>query len=149
MNPSPNVSEVLRRLLSQPTRGVVGLVDDLLTVCREQGLELDWQADRCRVRPAGGDWEELSGVPLRKSVFRAVLARVAALCNEQTPNSVSPYGGQAELPAGANPAAVFRVFFANTPTEQKLRLTTDTESAAPAPPRRGPVEQSARFRGTP
>lgn len=119
---------LLRNAFEHPTRGVVGLVDDLLMACREHGLQLDWQADHCRVRSAGGDWEELLDVPLRKSVFRAILARIAALCNERRPNSVSPYGGQAELlmGAGTNPTAVLRITFANTSAEQKLELTTLT-----------------------
>src|SRR5208282_5382429 len=60
---------------------------------------------------------------LRKSVFRAILARVAVLCNERSPNSVSPYGGQGEVSVGADPAMTFRVEFANTPDEQRLELT--------------------------
>src|SRR5438105_707801 len=103
MSTPSQVSAVFRRILLQPDRGVTGLVDDLLTVCREHGLQLDWQADRCRVRSIGGDWEELVDVLLRKSVFRAILARVAVLCNERTPNSVSPYGGQGKLSIGADP----------------------------------------------
>src|SRR5438552_15960180 len=95
--------------------GVVGLVNDLLAACREHGLQIDWEGDRCRVRSAGGDWEEVADVPVRKSAFRAILARVAALCNERTPNSVSPYGGQGELSTGTNPPGVFRVVFTNTP----------------------------------
>jgi hypothetical protein len=122
MSTASQASEVLRRTLLHPSRGVVGLVDDLLTVCREQGLQLDWQGNRCRVRSVGGDGEEVMDVPLRKSVFRAILARVAVLCNERAPNSVSPYGGRGELSAGTNPPAVFRVTFANTPAEQKLEL---------------------------
>jgi hypothetical protein len=94
MNTALPCAEMLRRILVHPTRDVVGLVDDLLTVCREHGLRLDWQDGRCRVRSAGGDWEELPDVPLRKSAFRAILARIAVLCNEQMANSVSLYGGQ-------------------------------------------------------
>lgn len=108
------------------------MVDEVLAVCREYGLQLDWQADRCRVRPAGGEWEEVSDGPLRKSVFRAVLARIATLCNDRTPNSVSPYGGQGELPIGGEPPVVIRVAFVNTPAEQKLELMAETESAAEA-----------------
>ena len=124
MNTMSHVAESFRRVLTQPTRGIVGLVDDLLTLCRDQRLQLDWQADRCRVRSDGGDWTELTDLSLPKSAFRAVLARVAVLCNERTPNAVSPYGGQAELPAGANPHEVIKVTFVNTPTEQKLELRT-------------------------
>ncbi|HUY35359.1 MAG TPA: hypothetical protein VMV69_21625 [Pirellulales bacterium] len=68
-------------------------------------------------------------LPLRKSVFRAMLARMAVLCNERTPNSVSPYGGRGELTFGVNPTVVFRVIFANTGAEQKMELTSEVESA--------------------
>jgi len=132
MSTASGFSEKLRRALLQPTRGVAGLVDDLLALCGQHGLQLDWRADRFRVRPLRGDWEELIDIPLRKSVFRAILARVAALCNQQTPNSVSPYGGQGELSAGANPPTVFRVTFANTPAEQKLELTINPGPARDA-----------------
>ncbi len=122
MNTTAYLSGIIRGVLTQPKGGIVGLVDDLLGVCLEHGLELEWQADRCRFRPFGGGWEELTDVRLRKSVFRAVLARMAALCNERSPNSVSPYGGQGELSVGENPAVVFRVTFVNTPADQKIEL---------------------------
>jgi hypothetical protein len=122
MSATSQFSGVLRRVFDHPTGGITGLVDDLLVVCLENGLQLDWDADRCRVRSFGGEWEELIDVPLRKSVFRAILARVATLCNERTPHSVSPYGGKGELSVGANQAAVFKVAFVNTPATQKLEL---------------------------
>src|SRR5262249_56235813 len=66
------------------------------------------------------EWTEVS-VP--KSVFRAILARVAALCNEHAPNSVSPYGGEGEISVGTNPPTLFRVAFTNTPGEQRLEVS--------------------------
>src|SRR5438046_4050369 len=122
MNTMSSFCGALRSAFERPTRGVVGLVDDLLRLCPEQGLRLEWQADRCRVRSLANGSEAVFDRPLRKSVFRAILARVAALCNERSPNSVSPYGGQGELLVGADPPAPFRVTFANTPDEQKLEL---------------------------
>src|SRR5947209_3628521 len=122
MSATSEFSGILHRTLAQPARGVVGLVDDLLALCPEHGLHLEWQTGHCRVRSYGGDGEEPTDVPLGQSVFRAILARVAALCNERSPSSVSPYGGQGELSVGANPPAVFRVTFANTPDEHKLEL---------------------------
>jgi hypothetical protein len=116
------LSGTLRSALEQAPLGVVGLVDDLLRLCPEQGLRLAWEGDRCRVNPLAGGSEEVLDRPLRKSVFRAILARVAALCNERSPNSVSPYGGQGELSYGADPPATFRVKFTNTTDEQKLEL---------------------------
>jgi hypothetical protein len=122
MSTTSDLSGALRRVLLQPTGGVAGLVDELLAVCREHGLQLEWQANRCRVRPVGGAWQDVTDVPLRKSVFRAVLARMAALCNDGGSGPVSPYGGQGEIKVGANPATVFRVAFINTPGEQRLEL---------------------------
>ncbi len=116
-------SEALRAVLWQPTGDIVGLVDDLLKVCGERGLQLDWHAGRLRVRSFAGAWQELGDVPLRKSAFRAVLARFAVLCNERRPGSCSPYGGQGEIVVGNHPATVLRVDFTNTPDEQRLRLT--------------------------
>lgn len=122
MNTTAQLSGALRSAFERPSGGVVGLVDDLLRLCPEHGLQLDWQADRCRVRSRADDWEEILNKPLRKSVFRAMLARVAALCNKRSPNSVSPYGGKSELMVGADPPAIFKVTFANTTEEQKLEL---------------------------
>jgi hypothetical protein len=130
MNNTAQLARHLRGILTQPAGGIVGLVDDLLGVCLEHGLQLEWQADRCLFRPPRGDWEELTDVTLRTSVFRAILARVAALCNERAPNSVSPYGEQGELSSGGNPGAVFRVTFLNTPTTQKLELLAPAEKPA-------------------
>ena len=125
MSTTSQASGALRSVLESPTRGVVGLVDDLLRLCRGHGVQLDWQADRCRVCCLADGSEEVIDSPLGKSVFRAVLARVAALCNEQRPNSVSPYGGRGKLSDGAHPPTLFRVSFANTPDEQRLELALD------------------------
>jgi hypothetical protein len=57
-----------------------------------------------------------------------MLARVAALCNEKCPNSLSPYGGQGELTVDADPAMVLRVAFTNTPGELNLELATERKS---------------------
>ncbi len=132
MNHASPFPERLQRAFEPDRRGVVGLVDDLLSLCREQGLQLDWQANRCRVRPLGAQPQESTEVPLPKSVFRAILARMAVLCNERIPDSVSPYGGEGELSICTNPPTVFRVAFINTPGEQRLevRRFTDDEAVA-------------------
>jgi hypothetical protein len=117
-------SDEIRRILQNPAGGFVGLVDDLLTLCVAGGLQMDWRPDRCRVRTGESDWEELSDVTLRKSVFRAVLARVATLCNEFAPDSVSPYGGTGQLVLPSRPGAVVQVGFVNTPDAQELRIAS-------------------------
>lgn len=123
MNNSSTSTERLRHALATPTRGVLGLVDELLAVAREHGLLLDWKADHCRVQFREGGPPGLIEVPLRKSVVRAALARIAVLCNQHKPNSVSPYGGQCELLADTDPIASMRITFVNTPDEQSLELT--------------------------
>jgi hypothetical protein len=122
MNMPSQLVGSLQSAFERPARGVVGLVDDLLRLCPEQGLQLEWQGGRCRVRSLADGSEEVLDRPLRKSIFRALLARVATLCNERSPNSVSPYGGQGELLVPADPPAIFRATFANTTDEQQLEL---------------------------
>lgn len=148
MNNLSSFSERLQRAFEPTQRGVVGLVDDLLGLCQEHGLQLDWQANRCRVRPLGAEPQVSTEIPLPKSVFRAILARMAALCNERTPGSVSPYGGEGELVVGTSPPSVFRVAFTNTPGEQGLevrRLAEDSPGATDDHDSEG-VGQSTRTR---
>ncbi len=130
MNATIQIAGVIRGIIMRPTGGIVGLVDDVLVVCHEHGLQLDWQADRFRFRSPDGEWEELPDVTLPKSVFRAILARIAALCNQRTPNSVSPYGGQGELTVGEDQTARFRVSFSNTLAAQRLELNCTSEPTA-------------------
>jgi hypothetical protein len=138
MNTRSTVSERLRCALTAPPQGVLGLVDDLLAAAREQGLQLHWQGGHCRVRSLEGGSAGRIEVPLRKSVFRAALARVAVLCNQRNPNSVSPYGGQGELLVGNDAVRVLRVTFVNTPDEQSLEL---------APVRCGTAQQDGELSG--
>jgi hypothetical protein len=121
-------SEAIRGVCAQPGRELVGMVDDLLTVCSEHDLELDWRADCCRVRSRTEDWREVTDLPVRKSSFRGLLARLAALCNERQPGSCSPYGGEGEIAVGG---AVFQLAFTNTPAEQRLQLTRDRRALSP------------------
>jgi hypothetical protein len=129
MNMPLTAPEQLHRALTTPTRGVLGLVDDLLAVSREHGIQLAWHSGNCRVRFLEGDPAGWIEVPLRKSVLRAALARVAVLCNQHNPRSVSPYGGQGELLTGTDPATTIRVTFVNTPDEQSLELTSERRAA--------------------
>jgi hypothetical protein len=142
MNSTSEHIRLLQSAIEHPSRGVVGIVDDLLNVCWKYGLQLDWQANRCRVRSAGSDWVDLPELSIRQSSFRAVLARIAALCNEQSSGSVSPYGGQGELSVGTNPPVVFEIAFVNTPEEQRLELMPRTASSASTFP--GRLDHEAR-----
>jgi hypothetical protein len=116
--------ERLERALADPSRGALGLVDELLDVSRHQDIRLDWQAGRCRVSFPGGGPPDQIEASLPRSVFRAVIARVAVLCNERVPNSVSPYGGQGEVAIGSDPPTAIRAVFVNTPQTQSLDLAS-------------------------
>jgi hypothetical protein len=120
------LADRVREAFRPTPRGVVGLVDDLVRIGREHPLRLDYAGGVCRVR-VGGEGE--FHLPVPKSVFRAALARVAALCNEQSPDAVTPYGGAGELPGGGDGAAL-RVTFTNTPAELGVDLEPVSDGAA-------------------
>jgi hypothetical protein len=122
MSSQSTFPERLLKVFQPTSLGVVGLVDDLLSLCRERELQLDWQSQRCLVRTLGSGPQESMELPLQKSVFRAILARMAVLCNEQIPNSVSPYGGEGQVIVASDSRMVFRVVFTNTPSSQSLGI---------------------------
>lgn len=116
----------------QPTpRGVVGLVDDLLSLCRLYQLRIYFRDGHCSVRRLGADAQESLDILVPKSVFRAALARIAAICNEQRPESVTPYRGETSIavlppvtPSSEKvvPPSTCFVSFTNTPSDQHLEM---------------------------
>ena len=114
------LSDAISRAFEPPDTGFVGIADNLLRLCLGASVEITWGQDACRVSLRQGAVEEVVGVPLRKSVFRAVLARVAVLCNERRADSVSPYGGCGEIILDSGP--VVSVRFENTSAVQILGL---------------------------
>jgi hypothetical protein len=124
MNSASQLSEQLTRVFNPSPSGVVGLVDDLLRLCPEPGLQFEWQDDRCHVYAIGDRVHEVTKLPLSRSVFRAILARIAVLCNETVPNSASPYGGSGEVSLCTEPPTFLAAAFTNTPDEQRLELKT-------------------------
>lgn len=121
-------AERVRKAFNPTPRGVVGLVDDLLGLCRTHQLRMNFQDGHCRIRRLGTDSKDSLDLAVPKSVFRAVLARIAALCNERHPHSVTPYRGEGEVavPAPLEQGNVSRstcyVAFTNTPSDQRLEL---------------------------
>ena len=148
MNNTLIAAEQLRHVLTTPTRGVLGLVDDLLVVARGHGLRIDWKADHCRVQFGEESSQHSIEVPLRKSVFRAALARIAVLCNQRMPNSVSPYNGQGELSIGSDPTTAMQVVFVNTPDVQSLELTPMRNEDVPAMPETASDGVAPKLAGT-
>lgn len=110
--------------MADPGRGVVGLVDELLAASLQQDIRVEWQAGICRVSFLNGEVPDRVEVPLRKAVVGAALARIATLCNERLPGSVSPYGGQGFVAIDADPSILIRATFVNTPETQSLELAS-------------------------
>ena len=91
------------------------------------------------LRPsAGADAQESFDIPLPKSLFRAALARIAAICNEQRPQSVTPYRGEGEIvvlpPVSpysqkSVPPSTCYVLFTNTPSDQQLEMRLSRSTA--------------------
>jgi hypothetical protein len=129
-DPRPTL-EHLESVLSNPEQGVVGFVDELLAASLQQDIRVGWQAGSCSVVFSKDDHSHRIEVPLRKPVIRAALARIAALCNERSPGSVSPYGGRGEIAIEANPLSVIRATFVNTPETQSLELASEELGSVP------------------
>jgi hypothetical protein len=125
MNATQRLSELFRPD-RDPGTGVLGLVEDVLAYCRDHRVHLVWRPGVVTTRPVAGGPEERMSVTLRGSVFRAAIARLAALCNRGRETPVSPYGGSGEFTDDRSSTTIFRVEFANTPDDQRLELTPVT-----------------------
>lgn len=102
--------------------GVSDLVDDILLRCQERRVRLTWCPGTVTEHPLDGSPATSIAITLRNSVFRAVMARLAALSDPLNIGSVSPYGGRAEFSYERIPQSRFLVDFVNTPNEQRLEL---------------------------
>ncbi len=123
MKLDPALIAELRQWLSRPEGGIVGFVDKLLTLCGNHQLQIDWSAGHLRLRSKEGPWIEMSDDLARKSVFRAILARIGFLARDLDSRSVSPYGGEGFITMNSMPLQrMIHVKFANTPAEQCLAI---------------------------
>ncbi|HJT36497.1 MAG TPA: hypothetical protein VJ783_31025 [Pirellulales bacterium] len=103
--------------------GVVRLVDELLVLCRQHGLRLEWQNGICQVGVGSPEPVESVEVTIPESVFRALLARIASLCNDHAACSVSPYGGEGMLAADAGATSYCQIAFSNRPGDLWLTMS--------------------------
>jgi hypothetical protein len=110
MSERPLSLQQIEKILSGGPRNVVELVDELLNAFQFQAMRLKWEDGECQFQclPLGSS--ELCSLPLPRSIFRTILARLAALCNEHLADSVSPYGGDGEF---LWKSQGFRVAFSN------------------------------------
>jgi hypothetical protein len=119
---SGTVCNRLQSAFKPTARGVVGLTEQQLEACVGGDVEFERIGDRCVSRWTEGADTQEAPMPLSPAAFQTILARVAALCNERSPKSVSPYGDEGELAVGA--ARAF-VMFVNTAHAQKLEVKSD------------------------
>jgi hypothetical protein len=118
----------LRRAFAPTQGGIVGLTYQLLAACVGSDVEIKRVGSRCVCNWTFNGETKEEEVPLPPAGFRTVLARIAALCNEYSPHSVTPYGGEGLLTVEGTPPMVVRVAFVNTPDEQRLEVRRNAES---------------------
>jgi hypothetical protein len=127
VNPSQTADDRLRRAFAPTQGGIVGLTDQLLEACVDSDVEFKRVGNRCVCHwTVGGETKEAL-VPLPPAAFRTILARVAALCNEYSPNAVTPYRGEGLLTLKGSPPAIVHVAFVNSPDEQRLEVKRNAE----------------------
>jgi hypothetical protein len=114
---------VLWQNLTPKGAGILDLVDDMLARCIDSQVRLVWVGETVTEFPLSGGEPAQFKIKLRKSIFRAILARMAALCDIANSGSVSPYHGRGEFVDQRTPQTRFLVDFMNTPDEQRLELT--------------------------
>lgn len=123
MEPQLKSPKTLGEIIKPSHAGFIGIVDDLLESCRFHALKLDWHEGRLRAERPDENTVELFELPRGVSLFRTMLARFSAVCNEARPGSVSPYGGEGKVWLGGDPPVILRVVFVNTRSEQRAELT--------------------------
>lgn len=136
MNDTSQVLKEIEESLTEGPRNVVELVDDLLPTFQKQAMVLKWNDGKCCFHCLPDGALDSRGVPIPRSVFRSVLARMAVLCNQNVPDSVTPYGGEGELLWRGQH---FRMVFANNnqegcfleifPIETSIGRTASKESS--------------------
>jgi transcriptional regulator with XRE-family HTH domain len=108
--------EVLAEM-ANPSGGIIGIVDRLLAIAAERPFRIEAADGGYRVTMSGREAMASSHRP----IFRAILARVAVLCDEQAPGTFSPYGGRGTIERGNGPA--LSAVFVNTTDKQSLELS--------------------------
>jgi hypothetical protein len=104
--------------------GVLGLVDDILDRLVQNRMRLHWiRSGVTEVSLDGGEPRTFE-FAFRNSIARAVIARIAVLCDDEIKRDpIYPYRGVGSFTDPRWPQVRFDVNFSNTPAEQRLELT--------------------------
>lgn len=142
---SQTVPDCLRRAFAPTQRGIVGLAEQLLGACVGRDVSFERIGDQCVCRwSVSGETQEAT-VPLPPAGFRTLLARIAVLCNERRPNSVTPYGGEGQLVVKGDPPTLVQVAFVNTPDKQQLELRSSGAEALDTIEKKPVIEKARVF----
>ena len=115
-----SLTETLLELLTAPRAGgVLALADELVNYCLGHQVSLTITTGNCVVVDAHNQQKEVVPITLSKVMFRALIARFAALCSSA--KTMTPYGGtgQIELP---DHSLILKVALKNTIDHQWLEL---------------------------
>lgn len=108
---------------------VDGVMELLLRLSDEWVIELWWCDNRCMARSANSLQSVDSNIEIPRSVFRAILARVAVLCSLADNTPCSPYQGAGRIDLPTEGFAV-EVSYSNRSAEQWIKLRRSTNSPA-------------------
>jgi len=115
---------VLWRDFKPEGRGILGLVDDMLEHIVRNRLRLHWVRGGVTEIPLEAGEPRIYEFGFRNSAARAVIARLAVLCDDETKRDpIYPYRGVGDFTDPRWPNVRFHVEFNNTPAEQRLELT--------------------------
>ena len=121
-----NTTKTLTELLNAGANcevDVVKFTHELMQLCTKHELRLRLEPSQCVVESIGGK-ESIDVIenPMRRSQFRAVLARIVAICSECSNRIMTPYGGDWEISYGGDQNRRIRVSVQNTPNAQFVEL---------------------------
>ena len=121
-----NITKTLTELLNAGANcelDVVKFSDEFMQLCAEHELRLRLEPSQCVVEASGGK-ESIDVIenPMRRSQFRAVLARIVAISSECSNSIMTPYGGDWEISYSGDQNRRIRVSVQNTPNAQFVEL---------------------------
>lgn len=128
---SSEIDDRMRRAFAPTSGGIVALTDQILSACIGSDVELTRVGNQIVSRWTSDAETVETPAPLPVAGFRTILARVAALCAESNPDTVTPYGGDVSLTLKGPPPTAVRVVFANTPSEQRLEICSTNATIRP------------------
>jgi hypothetical protein len=112
----------LKDAMTPGSRGIIDSVDKLLRFAQDHPIAMDEHETTIRIRLLDIELREPFQFSFKRRVFRVILARIAAICNDLRPGSVSPYGGSGDLAVPGNPSRLLHADFSNTLGNTWLKL---------------------------